>query len=234
MASIIAVIPTRYEIDMLIDLLPCMEEATQVVIYDNGMDKKTRKKLRQTLHGHRLHFPLDIWVVKALDWPIYKMWNDGWARAQKMFTNPHIAILNDDIKILPGTLGALSKALDENPDIAAICPDYNRHIVDGLGEISVEHTTSTFGRGGLAGFAYMLNGNYNIEKIDETYHWWYGDDELVFNIEKIGYKVAILRGVPIDHAHGTSYKYIKDELEAKIEQDRQYFNKKYGENRQRW
>lgn len=221
---IIVIIPTRYHIGMLEDLIPSLSDATKIYIYDNGLLPWQREALETYSQ---------LTIINAYNMTIYEMWNDGWSKAQGEFQNPHIAILNDDIYFKPFTLSHLSKALVDHPLVAAICPDYTVSLKDDTNEYLAQYTTSTFGHGGLAGFAFMLKGELDIPKIDETFQWWYGDDELVKNIMASGYKVAILRGLPIYHEQGSSSK-MDSSIEQKISLDMYYFNKKYGENRQRW
>jgi GT2 family glycosyltransferase len=194
---IVVVIPTRYDIDMLENLLPSMKDADEIIVLDNGLSKEKYTKLMQS-DARRMG---NFWILPTEGLSIYQMWNLGWA----MYPNTHLAILNDDIYFLPGTLAELSRALIDNPEIAAICPDYNRPTEAGMSPaIVVMPTTSTYGNGGLAGFAFMLNTSLPIPKIDEKFQWWYGDDDLVYNIERAGYKVAKLLGVPVAHAQGLS------------------------------
>lgn len=221
---IIVIIPTRYHIGMLEDLIPSLTDATKIYIYDNGLLPWQRETLET--------YP-QLTIIDAHNMTIYEMWNDGWSKAQREFQNPHIAILNDDIYFNPYTLSYLSKVLRDYSNIAAVCPDYTISPKDDIGKYAVQYTASTFGHGGLAGFAFMLKGELDIPKIDETFRWWYGDDDLVKNIIASGYKIAILRGLPVYHNQGSSSK-MDGSIEQKINLDIYYFNKKYGENRQRW
>jgi hypothetical protein len=222
MNPIVVVIPTRYYVDMIEDLLPSLTEASKIYIYDNGLSTE----LYDRLESHA-----ELTMINAYGSSIYKMWNDGWSLAQLEFENPYVAILNDDIYFLPGTLELMAKALNDNPSVAAICPEYERRVAEGISDNSSPMiVSSTFGNRGMAGFAFMLKGELPIVKIDENYNWWYGDDELVWNIEHAGYWVAKLLGVPVDHNQGRSSRQ-DDTIAEKINMDRIYFNQKYGENR---
>jgi hypothetical protein len=233
MTPIVAVIPTRFNISYLLNLLPSLTDTRMIYIMDNGLDKDSLSLLQQEL----LSEPSinDAMIIHCPELSIYQMWNLGWDAAIKDFgPKVHIAFLNDDIYFLPDTLSKLSQYLEQNMDVGAICPDYERAVKLGTASgLMLERTTSTFGHKGLAGFAFMVKGHLPV-RVDWNLRWWYGDDDLVKEIEKLNLKVAKLIGLPVDHYQGTSYNYIRDELERQIELDRQYFNKKYGENRQRW
>jgi hypothetical protein len=219
---IAVVIPTKYDVDMLEALLPSLGDADDILILDNGLSKENKTRLFEFQKKR-----LNLWSLNVQGLSIYRMWNLGIT----MYPNCHLAILNDDIYFLPTTLTQLSAALSSHSDIAAICPDYNYPIDAGIFAPKVQYTTSTYGNNGLAGFAFMLNTSLPIPKIDERFQWWYGDDDLVYNIENAGYKVAKLLGVPVAHAQGFSSKQ-DSTIPGKRIQDCKYFNQKYGENRQ--
>ena len=221
MTQINVVIPTKYSIDMLEKLLPSMKDAHDILILDNGLSKENRYRLFENQEIYD-----NLFVLDARELSIYQMWNLGWT----IYPNSHLAILNDDIYFLPSTLTLLSNALSFMPDLAAICPDYNRSITEGIDNPTTQLTTSTFGRNGLAGFAFMLNTALPIPKVDENLQWWYGDDDLVYNIERAEYRVAKLLGVPVEHRQGSSSS-LDPTIPGKKEQDRLYFNQKYGESR---
>jgi hypothetical protein len=233
MTPIVAVIPTRFDITYLLNLLPSLVDTRMIYIMDNGLDTDKLTLLQNELLSNRSI--TDATIIHCPELSIYQMWNLGWDAAIKDFgPKVHIAILNDDIYFLPYTLRKLSQYLEENNDIGAICPDYERPVSVGIADdYIVERTTSTYGNKGLAGFAFMVKGHLPV-RVDWNLRWWYGDDDLVKEIEKLDLKVAKLIGLPVDHYQGASFRRIQDELEKQIELDRQYFNNKYGENRTRW
>jgi len=232
MTPIVAVVPTRFDTTYLLRLLPSLGDIEMLYIMDNGLDSDRLSYLQQELLSNSTI--RDATIIHCPELSIYQMWNLGWDAAIKDFgPKVNIAILNDDIYFLPGTLSKLSQYLEQNDDIGAICPDYYRPTFLREGDITLEYTDSTYGHGGLAGFAFMVKGHLPI-RVDWNLRWWYGDDDLVKEIGKLGLKIAKLIGLPVDHYQGASFKLIQDELEKQIELDRQYFNRKYGENRTRW
>jgi len=233
MTPIVAVIPTRFDTTYLLRLLSSLGDIEMLYIMDNGLDSDRLSYLQQELLSNTSI--KDATIIHCPELSIYQMWNLGWDAAIKDFgPKVYIAILNDDIYFLPNTLSKLSQYLEQNDDIGAICPDYDWPVAIGMADnLIVERTTSTYGHRGLAGFAFMVKGHLPV-RVDWNLRWWYGDDDLVKEIEKLGLKVAKLIGLPVDHYQGASFNRIQDELEKQIELDRQYFNRKYGENRTRW
>lgn len=218
MKPIVAVIPSRFYVEGLFRLAPVLEDADRVYILDNGLPASALSILPHAYNNGK--------IIPCHEMSIYEMWNLGQNTALAEFGENYTAILNDDIFIQKNTLTALATALDNDEQVGAISPDYG--IIRGT-EPYIDYVTSTFGAGGLAGFAFMIRSSLMI-RIDTAFKWWYGDDDLVKQIEAQGKRVAILRNVPLDHKPGTSSK-ILGGLDHLIAQDRSYFNNKYGEHR---
>ncbi len=227
MGSTAVVIPTISQIESLEKLLHTFiatKDISYIYILDNGHPLENR----QRLNAWQSWCPR-IQVIDMEGESIYRMWNFGW-RTAKVVGVDNVFILNDDAYILPGTHNILDKILHSNPAYGAVCPDYLRATSEGFGEIAPIEVQGTYGQGGLAGFAFMLRANLeNVPYIDENLQWWYGDDDLVKNIEGANYKLVRVAGVPVDHLPGQSSKNM--DLREKIRLDNIYFNKKYGEER---
>lgn len=223
MIPIVAVIPTRFDITRLLNLIPAiLNDVKDIYIMDNGLSD-TDKSI--------LHSFSKITIIPCYDKSIYQMWNLGIDTAIKCYTKfSYTAILNDDIAMLPNTLSVLAGFLDHYGDLVAVSPDYSRSTLSGLGILQLEFVSSTFGHGGLAGFAFMIKNEYDI-RVDEAFKWWYGDDDIVKQILRLDKKVGKVKDLPIDHYQGSSFIHRKDELNQYISSDRMYFNQKYGENR---
>lgn len=215
------VIPTRFNVEGLCRLAPSIiEEATKIYIMDNGLSDEA---IRIVSHAYRANGN----IVPCRNLSIYEMWNLGQDIAVRDLGEHYTAIFNDDIYIRHGTLTKLAEAMYSDLNIGAISPDYNA--CDETAPPRIEFVRSTFGHGGLAGFAFMIQSSLNI-RVDTNFKWWYGDDDLVKQIEQQNRRVAILRNVPVGHSPGTSASKIP-EIGNWIAQDRVYFNNKYGENR---
>jgi len=150
---------------------------------------------------------------------IYAMWNAGVAEARKDGAS-HIAILNDDIVIPAGALPALAAALDEHPEVGAIYPDDRAPWAVIAPHAPLEHTTGTWGSGGMTGFAFMFRAADPLPAFDEGFHWWYGDDAWERGVREAGYAVARHTGVPLRHMANGSAGRDWDRLAPLIEQDR--------------
>lgn len=220
MKPITVLIPSRFNTPGLLSLAPSLLDADKVYILDNGFPPEDIKPILQTIKNSL--------VINCHGKSIYDMWNLGQDIAHSEFGDHYTAILNDDIAIQQGTLTKLAEVLDSYEDIGAVCPDYTT--LQASDSPRVEYTTSTFGNGGLAGFAFMIRSSLQI-RVDPHFKWWYGDDDLVGAIESAGMRVAILRGVPLAHIQGFSSRLIQTEIDNMIFEDRIYFNNKYGEHR---
>jgi GT2 family glycosyltransferase len=164
------------------------------------------------------------------DHRIYAMWNAGVGKAREDGAD-YIAVLNDDIAILPGTLPVLAYALrtnprpdgwvsDDWPELAVVCPDVKPGIVGLPSEIEVQRTTGTWASGGMTGFCFMLRADLPLPAFDEEYHWWYGDDAFEQAVRDAGYGVGRVVGLPITHRPDGSASKRWDELGPLIEKDR--------------
>jgi hypothetical protein len=182
----VAVIPSRYEPKRLRALAyPLMREA-EVIILDNGHEPPLRSK------NPRLR------VVDARGDSIYRMWNRGWEIARER--GPvNVAILNDDIVILPGTLTLLAQALRADPRIGCVYPDAS--VRSGRLPWRITYTTEWDPAGGrsMTGFCFMFKGELDLPPFDEGMEWWYGDSEFDESVKLAGYGVARIDGVPITH-----------------------------------
>jgi len=221
---ITAVIPTRFDIPSLPALINnIVEDVKDIYILDNGLNGLRRIELYR--------FP-KVTILPCNDKSIYQMWNFGMDTTIKTCgKESYTAILNDDISFLPDTLKIMAGFLDSYSNLVAVSPDYNRRLADGIGKLELEFCESTFGHGGIAGFAFMIKNECGI-RIDETFKWWYGDDDLVKQILKTGNKIGKIKNLPLEHNQGSSFIKRKDELNQYIISDRLYFNSKYRENRQ--
>lgn len=223
MITNIVAIPTRFEVDMIIDMYHTIKnEVDEWLIFDNGLPIEEYEKLTT----------IPVSILGAEDQTIYQMWNRSWKIAKTYYQFPNLFIVNDDVAMIPNTVTALATILRSTPDLGVICPNYTRPLSDGIGNNDIEYVTITHGQGGLAGFAFMLRAELDIQYIDEKFSWWYGDDDFLKQVNLAGYKAAMAKQIPIYHVGArSSSKLLEDGIGPKIEQDRLYFNAKYGENR---
>ena len=165
---------------------------SDIVVGDNGIDSDTYDFVKHDCQSNNATF-LDQRGVG-----FYTMWNQAIDRAAA--TSGKVAILNDDIRIPPRMISHLENALVAH-DLTLVCPDYqssNDLLDTDTTSFRIEYVTGTYRHGGITGSAFLIDAK-RAPIIDERFRIWYGDDDLVWKISKAGGKIAILRGLPLDH-----------------------------------
>ncbi len=171
-------------------------------------------------------------VLESYDYDhaIYRMWNAGVEQAVNAGETT-VAILNDDVTLLPGSLALMGHALwsdprpfgwtfdSEYPTLAVVYPDHGADwtLPDSP---KVQRTTGTWASGGMTGFCFVMRTDLLVPRFDESYHWWYGDDAFEQGVRDAGYGVGRVVGVPVRHNPDGSASRRWDELQPLIEQDR--------------
>ena len=189
---IVAVIPTRYEPDRLEALLAVVRpEVDLCLVLDNGHDPSIT----------------DAIDVRGLG--IYAMWNKGWHMAREWADGGpfDLAVLNDDIVVLPGTLPFLSAALRADDSLGAVTPQAGHELSIGLpssirymsesGKPGIDRDPTT-GRT-INGYCFVFRGELELPPFDEGMEWWYGDSEFDESVKLAGYGCAVIDRVPIEH-----------------------------------
>jgi hypothetical protein len=208
----VAVIPTRYEPARLHRLLRVVvPDVDLVIVLDNG-------------HAPRLTYQdPKVRVVDARGWGIYRMWNEGWRMARAWSPGPvNVAVLNDDVRILPGTLPILATALRSEAQIGAVYPDSAVHLSRGLPETwTLETDWDPVGSRKLTGYCFMFRGELPLPPFDEGYGWWYGDSQFDECIRLLGYGPSRVVGLPVEHKSDaeTDDWARRPELKAIVEED---------------
>lgn len=178
-----AVIPSRYEPDRLRSVVDAVKDEAEVLVLDNGHDA----------------LDLPCRVVDSRGLGIYAMWNRGWASARHEGYDA-VALLNDDIRILPGTLRIMADALDRDTWLGVAYPDWPLPVSAGLPErVRLEYTAGTVSAGGMTGFCFMFRSALRVAPFDERFGWWYGDDAFERSVRRRGYRVARIKGLPCEH-----------------------------------
>lgn len=174
--------------------------------------------------------------ISAGDATIHEMWNKGIDLAlEDSGGRCNIAILNNDLNIGPHFLERLAAGIRSDPRILAACPNYDRREFDGPLAI----IKSTFKNGGLSGFAFMLRGEIfpaGFPKFDENLRWYFGDDDLMQNIDKVGGVAVMVKDATAEHigggsqtaSAGTGKRLGTDELREAARADGEYFAKKWA------
>lgn len=187
---------------VLRDLLA--EATARVYLLDNGGiaphvdEARERWAALATEHGARLQ------VIAAEDCNIHQMWNVGWATALREFGDGVlIAFVNNDIRFRPGLLEVLARAVLRN-EIWATYPDPSCAVDDGVRLTGRTRATSGSKRhGGLTGHCFLVKGGIHtigaLPMFDTRFECWYGDDDFAFRIERAGYQIHCVEGLPCDH-----------------------------------
>lgn len=176
--------------------------------------------------------------VVRMEGGIYHLWNTGWSLAATMAAHQHaldwnLLVANNDVRFLPGTLATLAAALRrKHHRYGMVCPDYRLPTDGGWGPepFAVEEVKGTYRHGGIAGWFFMVRGELRrlgLPRIDERFGWWCGDDDLAFSIERFGYKLGRVAGVPLDHL-GEATASSRPDLHDQKHRDMQLCIEKWG------
>lgn len=178
----------------IIEQLAAQGDYHRLLVFDNGSGSETKAYLAACDGQHGVE------VVDAAGRSLHAMWQEGVDRARARSKVCDVAILNNDLRLGPRFLASLSASLRSDPGLWAVSPRYDDRSIEGI-----EYVSGTFKDDGLAGFAYMVRGEaFDHITFDRRFHWWYGDDDLVAQIEALGHKVAITGATWVDHVDGGS------------------------------
>lgn len=184
----LAVIPTRYEPERLQALVDIVwREVSTLIVMDNG-------------HEEPLDLPEQVRVVDTRGAGIYGMWNTAWATATHEGFD-FLTLLNDDIRILEGTLPLLAEALAVHPSYGVVYPDKYVPLSAGLPEeLSFDVVRSPWPERTLTGFAFTSRVSmFEEPPFDTGYNWWCGDDAFDRKVRTAKLGVARYKGLPIEH-----------------------------------
>lgn len=137
-------------------------------------------------------------------WPqgksLYHGWNYAIEMAQK--EDAHLAVLNDDIRLLEANaISQVAGLLANNPSYAIVGLNWqgSPESADN-GARPLRQTHGTYRHGGVGGWAWVCDP-HKIVQVPDDFVWWYGDDHIVFAAERDGHKVGIANNVHVEHVH---------------------------------
>lgn len=143
----------------------------------------------------------------------------GWNAGVRKSTGDFIAILNDDIEILPGTLPMMAAVLAAQPRVGVVYPDQSAPLSGGIPDrVQIQLTEGSGRVGGMTGFCFMFRSDLGVP-FDERYNWWYGDDQFDLDVRLKGLTIGRVNGLPISHAQSTSASKRQGELDPLIRSD---------------
>lgn len=206
---ITVVLPVRDQGDLLSVVMAAIEQESEPVrtlIFDNGSGFMTRALIDGYVGSKRAE------VIDAEGMSLYAMWNAGWQMAG---TDAEVAFLNSDIDFHPGTLHHMAEALRAYPKLGAVCPDYRVQMSDRPPTCGkLERVKGSYRHGGLCGWCFMVRGSLDL-RVDESFEWWCGDDDLFFQVDAAGYELAILSDLALDHVGEASARHFPELDDAK-------------------
>lgn len=236
-SPITAVVPVKDKFYLTAGIIDQLRQQTcdDIIICDNGSAKETREFLEQQ-EG--------ITLLDCEGLGIHEMWNRGALHSlEKHGHRVHIAFLNNDLKLAPNCLRTLSHELTDNSrvvpgigDFIAMSANYDNRTADSGTIVQVTDICANRydGTGGLAGFAFMVNGTLfsNGYRFPEVCKWWFGDNDIMAYLAYSGFRAGIALNAKVEHLDGggqTSNEIDRDEFERQIEEDRRAFENRWNQ-----
>lgn len=191
-----------------------------IFIFDNGMPEDVLLECKS----------YDVKIVSSYGKNIYSMWNDG-VNHSLLNGSKYICIFNDDLNI-PFVDNWFKKLIKPfyNEDIWAVSANYNPYIHNEDSEF--KEVMGTFKDNGFAGFCFAVKLEAYLKGLplfDDTYNWWFGDDDFVHSVHKACKKTVISLDAVVEHIHGGSrsvHQYTP-EFNAMVERDKQHYYRKW-------
>jgi glycosyltransferase involved in cell wall biosynthesis len=224
----VVAIPTLECVTYLPTMIPSLladPAVDRLVIMDNGHGPEGQQ-LIQSFSDPGRYFHVD---TRGLT--LHAQWNWAW---DWVGSGPetNLCLLNDDLILPDNLVSHLAAALDADPDLWLVCPDYTRTHAEGIDGPRLEYVRGSYRHGGAVGWAFMfrtgLRQSHGLPPFDEEYRWWFGDDEHFYQIMERGGRLGVLRGLPLEHPHETTARNHEWTMVAR-EQDKQRWFEQRGE-----
>ena len=111
-------------------------------------------------------------------------------------------------------------------------PDPARRVAEGVHLTGRTRATRGSKRhGGMTGHCFLIKGGIHTKGgfplFDTNYQSWYGDDDFAFRVEKFGYQIHCVEGLPCDHLNEATMRHRPDLVQQR-EADRQRFVAAWG------
>jgi hypothetical protein len=129
---------------------------------------------------------------------IHRWWNRGINFAKERGAK-YVAVLNDDLALEDNPLNTIANAMEETKSVIGFPYPHTGHI---------------------CGYCYILNVETGLMP-DESYRWWFGDNDLYLRSKKFGGAVGVL--AKVRHLHGNELTSINHKLLAQTEEDKKLF-----------
>ncbi len=230
-----AYFPTAAHVEMTAQVLQALldERCARVLLLDNGgaaphtAAAAARWAELVAAHGERLQ------VIAAEDCNIHQMWNIGWRAALQDFGDQVlVAFVNNDVAFRPGLLEVLARAVLPN-EVWVTYPDSQARTAEGAPVTGRTRATRGSKRhGGMTGHCFLIKGGIHtlgaLPMFDERFHCWYGDDDFAFRVERAGFQIHCVEGLPCDHRNEATMVHRPD-WAARRGADRELFVALWGE-----
>jgi hypothetical protein len=129
---------------------------------------------------------------------IHRWWNKGINFAKERGAK-YVAVLNDDLALEDNPLNTIANAMEETKSAIGFPYPHTGHI---------------------CGYCYILNVETGLMP-DESYRWWFGDNDLYLRSKKFGGSVGVL--AKVRHLHGNELTSINHKLLAQTKEDKKLF-----------
>lgn len=236
---LVAVMPAYYPTSAHVELtdkalrMLLAEPTARVYLLDNGGEAPHVEAARTAQDRLAVDKGGRLQRIEAEGANIHQMWNEGWRAALRDFGDQVlIAFVNNDIVFRPGTLEVLARAVLRN-EIWATYPDPRAATADGVrltGRTFATHGSKR--HGGLTGHCFLVKGGIHtiggLPLFDERFHCWYGDDDFAFRVERAGYQIHCVEGLPCDHQNEATMIHRPEWAERRAA-DRELFVALWGE-----
>ncbi len=143
----------------------------------------------------------NIWDLEPIN--IHRWWNRGIDIA-RTFGADYIAVLNDDVKLKNNPINKIAYGMNKLKATLGYPLPYSGHI---------------------PGYCWVLDIKSNI-RADETFRWWYGDDDIRLKAKEIGEVVYI--PAEVEHLHPNHLTSTNEDLMKLTIADKEYFDKKWN------
>jgi len=166
-----------------------------------------------------LVFPAGVVVIEDFESPnIQRWWARGIAEAERRGATS-VAVVNDDVRLVPSTLITLANELSQTG--AAIASPSRLPFHDGVHmRLSLPYERR------LSGCLWVLRLDSDLRP-DQRYTWWYGDDDLDIRARR-QFGGVVLAAVEFEHLHEGRATATSPVLQAMSAQDAQTFERQYA------
>lgn len=220
-AKTVAIIPTKTD-RLAVDMIDQLDgHVDEIVIVDNGLGAVPDDRAT---------------YLDGAGMGIHEMWNLGIDHALEAHGHrTRIAFLNDDLRLGDGFIGHLATALDAGaPTLIAVSGNYDGRTAN----VPVVDVTDICagrydGTGGLAGFAFMVRGDYFTSgyRFPVECRWYFGDNDLMAAINAVPeYRAGIVIAAEVEHLDGGSKTgdWNSPEMLAQLDADRAAFEARWA------